>query len=116
MLPKETGNAGETQAIAYLENRELKLVERNFSCDLGEIDIVMRDGDYWVFIEVKARQNEDFATVVEQITPVQCQRIRRCAQFYLLSHKLDEHQTYVRFDIVAICAQPDQLHWLPDAF
>lgn len=116
MLPKASGNAGESRAVAFLEAHQLKLVERNFKCDLGEIDIVMRDGEHWVFVEVKYRKNEDFATVVEQITVAQCQRIRRCAQFYLLSHKLDELQTFVRFDVVAICEQPEQLHWLPDAF
>ncbi|WP_258807428.1 YraN family protein [Pseudidiomarina sp. CB1] len=116
MLPKATGNAGEAQAVAFLHDQQLRLVERNYRCDLGEIDIIMRDHEHWVFIEVKYRKNEDFATVVEQITQAQCQRIRRSAQFYLLSHKLDEHQTPMRFDVVAICEQPEQLYWLPDAF
>ncbi|RUO62470.1 YraN family protein [Pseudidiomarina insulisalsae] len=116
MLPKTSGNQAEDKALAHLQSAALKLVERNFSCQLGEIDLIMRDGEHWVFVEVKYRSNEDFATVVEQITPAQCQRIRRCAQFYLLSHNLDEHQTLMRFDVVAICQQPAQLHWLPDAF
>lgn len=116
MLPKATGNAGENQAIAFLEQQNLKLVERNFNCNMGEIDIVMRDNEHWVFVEVKYRRNEAFASVVEQITPAQCQRVRRSAQFYLLSRQLDEHQTFIRFDVVAICEQPEQLYWLPDAF
>ncbi|MFC0445864.1 YraN family protein [Pseudidiomarina halophila] len=116
MLRKAQGNAGEDQAIDHLTQQGLTLVERNFRCDLGEIDIIMRDGEHWVFVEVKSRSNEDFATVVEQITAAQCQRVRRSAQFYLLSHKLDEHQTYMRFDVIAICQQPAQLHWLQDAF
>ncbi|MDN7124321.1 YraN family protein [Pseudidiomarina terrestris] len=116
MLAKEQGNAGEELAVTHLCQQGLELVERNFRCDIGEIDIVMRDGEHWVFVEVKSRANEDFARVVEQITPAQCQRVRRSAQFYLLSKKLDEHQTFMRFDVVAICQQPEQLHWLQDAF
>ncbi|CAB0150978.1 hypothetical protein PSI9734_01393 [Pseudidiomarina piscicola] len=116
MLRQQQGNAGEELALDYLSQRGLTLVERNFRCDIGEIDIIMRDAEHWVFVEVKCRNNEDFATVVEQITSAQCQRIRRSAQFYLLSHKLDEHQTPMRFDVVAICQHPEQLHWLPDAF
>lgn len=116
MLPKAAGNTAEAHAAAHLMAHQLKLVERNFRCQLGEIDLIMRDGEHWVFVEVKYRKNEEFAAVVEQITPAQCQRIRRCAQFYLLSHQLDEHQTYIRFDVIAICEQPEQLYWLPDAF
>lgn len=116
MLAHDLGNEGEAAALVYLEARGLKLVEQNFRCELGEIDIIMRDGAAWVFVEVKTRRNEDFATVVEQITPDQCLRVRRSAQFYLLSHRLDEHVTPMRFDVIAICQQPEQLYWLPDAF
>ncbi|MBY6063892.1 YraN family protein [Pseudidiomarina sediminum] len=113
---KRQGNAGENDACAYLEQHGLRVIARNYRCPLGEIDVIAQDGEHWVFIEVKTRHDEDFATVVEQISSAQCQRIRRCAQFYLLSRKLDEHQTLMRFDVIAICQQPAQLHWLPDAF
>lgn len=113
---KIQGNDGETNAADFLSQQGLTLVARNYRCPLGEIDLIARDGAHWVFIEVKTRHDEGFATVVEQISSAQCQRIRRCAQFYLLSRKLDEHQTPMRFDVIAICQHPAQLHWLPDAF
>lgn len=116
MFRKEIGNQAETEACAYLQQQGLKLVEKNFDCDIGEIDLIMRDGNGFVFVEVKHRANEDFATVVEQITPDQCRRIRRVAQYYLLEKKLNEHVTPMRFDVVTITARPAQLTWLPDAF
>ena len=116
MLAHELGSEGEASAVRYLQAQGLTLVEQNFRCDIGEVDIIMRDGAAWVFVEVKTRKNEDFATVVEQITPDQCLRVRRSAQFYLLSHRLNEHVTPMRFDVIAICQQPEQLFWLPDAF
>lgn len=83
---------------------------------MGEIDLIMRDQDTWVFVEVKSRSDEHFASVLEQITHNQCQRIRRCAQLFLIQQQLNEHITSVRFDIVAIVMDFDQAQWLQDAF
>lgn len=116
MSRKDMGNQGEEIARALLERNGLRFVASNYSCDMGEIDLIMRDGDSWVFIEVKCRSNEQFATVVEQITPAQCQRIRRCAQLFLLQQQLNEHVTPMRFDVVAIVIDFDHAQWLQDAF
>lgn len=116
MSRKDMGNQGEQIARELLERNGLQFITSNYSCDMGEIDLIMRDGDHWVFIEVKCRSDEQFATVVEQITPAQCQRIRRCAQLFLLQQQLNEHETRMRFDVVAIVIDYDQAKWLPDAF
>ena len=110
------GQLGEKLAYDYLIRKGYTVLERNWRSRNGEIDIISQKDDIMVFVEVKTRRNEDFATVVEQITPDQCLRVRRSAQFYLLSHRLDEHVTPMRFDVIAICQQPEQLYWLPDAF
>ncbi|RUO49164.1 YraN family protein [Pseudidiomarina donghaiensis] len=116
MSRKDMGDHGEQVARALLEQNGLQFIMSNYSCDMGEIDLIMRDGDCWVFIEVKCRSDEHFATVVEQITPAQCQRIRRCAQLFLLQQELNEHVTPMRFDVVAIVIDYDQAQWLQDAF
>lgn len=116
MSRKDLGNQGEQIARALLERNGLVHVESNYSCDMGEIDLIMREGDAWVFIEVKSRSNERFASVLEQISTAQCQRIRRCAQLFLIQQKLNEHVTPMRFDIVAIVMDFEQAQWLPDAF
>lgn len=113
---KGFGNRGEAQAIAHLEAHGLRLVAQNFRCDHGEIDVIMQQDESLVFVEVKHRSDENFATVVEQISRGQCQRIRRAAQYFLMSNGIDEHSVQMRFDVIAIVDNPTQLHWLVDAF
>lgn len=113
---KGFGNSGEAQALAHLEAHDLRLIAQNFRCDHGEIDLIMQHEQTFVFVEVKHRSDENFATVVEQISSAQCRRIRRAAQYFLLSNKINEHQVQLRFDVIAIVDNPTQLHWLVDAF
>lgn len=116
MSRRQFGAAYEAEAIRYLETQGLTLVERNFNTGSGEIDVIMRHAEYWVFVEVKYRRDETFAAVFEQIEMAQRLRIRRAAQVYLVRHSLPEHHTAVRFDVVAIVGEPYLLEWLPDAF
>lgn len=116
MSRHQAGTDAETQAINYLQARGLKLVRRNFRVGKNEIDVIMRAQQYWIFVEVKYRHNESFATVLEQITPQQCQRIRTAARLFLLQQHLTEHLTAMRFDVVAIVGEPARVQWLQDAF
>lgn len=116
MSRKTTGNAGEQAARRVLEQHGLQHIQSNYRCDLGEIDLIMRDHHHWVFVEVKSRDNEVFAHILEQITAAQCQRIRRCAQFFLMEHQLNEHTTALRFDVVTVVNSTQQAQWLQDAF
>lgn len=71
MLKKTTGEIGkliEDNACDYLEQQGLKLLTRNFLCKMGEIDLIMRDKDDLVFIEVRYRQSDDYGDGVESIT------------------------------------------------
>lgn len=116
MSRKTTGNFGEAMARKLLEEHGLTHVVSNYRCDMGEIDLIMRDQHRWVFVEVKSRHDEEFAHTLEQITAAQCQRIRRSAQYYLLEHQLNEHTTAMRFDVVAVVVSTQQAKWLQDAF
>lgn len=111
-----TGKHAEEVAAALLKNNKLTIICKNYRIDGGEIDIIARDGAYWVFCEVKYRQHEDFAPILEQLKPEQCRRVRRTARHYLFSHNIDEHTTAIRFDVIVIVGQPTRLEWFKDAF
>jgi putative endonuclease len=98
------GNAGEDEALAHLQRHGLVLVERNFRCKGGEIDLIMRDGAGLVFVEVRQRL---FGGAVASVTPAKQRRLIHAAQFYLLRIK---PLPPCRFDLVAIDA--GKLSWL----
>lgn len=116
MNTRTTGIHFERQAEAYLQARGLCTVERNFRLGNGEIDLIMRDQDYWVFVEVKFRFDASYEHPLGQIRQGQLKRIRRTAKVYLYSHGLSEYLTPCRFDVVAITAKPSEIIWLTDAF
>ncbi|CUS47406.1 MAG: putative endonuclease [Idiomarinaceae bacterium HL-53] len=116
MSSKEAGNCFETIACEYLEQKELKLVTRNYRVNDGEVDLIMKDGQYWVFIEVKYRQNDRMYDIREVLEPEQKKRIKRTAKLFLHQHKISEFEVRIRFDFVGITGTPFQIEWLQDAF
>jgi putative endonuclease len=93
-----TGPDAENRALAFLQRHGLRLVERNWRCRGGELDLVMRDGDDWVFVEVRHRSSESFGGAAASITPAKCRRLTLAATLYLQSRGLD--QAGCRFDAV----------------
>lgn len=116
MSTRTTGTHFERQAETYLSERGLVIVERNFRLNNGEIDLIMRDGEYWVFVEVKFRFDASYEHPLGQITQGQLKRIRRTAKVYLYYQGLSEYLTPCRFDVVAITAKPCEIIWVPNAF
>lgn len=96
----ETGRIGETLARQHLENHGYQVVERNWRCQEGEIDLVARQGGDWVFVEVKARRGDRFGAPEEAVTPAKQQRLLRCGLMYLAEHDLGDVSW--RIDVVAI--------------
>jgi putative endonuclease len=107
---QEQGQRWEQVARDYLERRGLRLVEANFRCKGGEIDLVMRDGDELVFVEVRQRADRRHGGAAASITPAKLRRLARAAQYYLLRFP---HTPPCRFDVVAI--DGGQLDWLRNA-
>jgi putative endonuclease len=101
------GRQGEAAALAHLQRQGLVLVEANFTCKGGEIDLVMRDGATLVFVEVRQRASMAYGGAAASITPAKIRRLVRAAQFYLLRR---DPTPPCRFDVVAIDA--GQLEWL----
>lgn len=109
------GTAAEDLALRYLEARGLTLVMRNFRCRTGELDLIMRDGEHLVFVEVRSRRHARYGTPAESVTRTKQQRLLRAATLYLQRQCLD---LPCRFDVVAILhaeGEP-QVEWIRDAF
>ena len=104
------GREAETRAAAYLQQRGLRLVERNFRVRGGEIDLIMRDGASLVFVEVRQRSSTGFGGAAASITAGKRRRIVLAARHYLLGRP----PCACRFDCVLI--EGDRLEWLRDAF
>lgn len=113
------GAWGERLAGEYLRKKGLRLLETNFRCRFGEIDLICRDKKYLVFVEVKLRKDDRFAAPREFVDFRKQQRLKTTAEFYLSIHDLD---VPCRFDVVEIYAplgmetQSPIIHHLEDAF
>ncbi|HYD81617.1 MAG TPA: YraN family protein [Paucimonas sp.] len=105
-----SGEAGEERALAYLQEQGLLPVERNFRCKAGEIDLIMREGDTLVFVEVRKRADARHGGAAASITPAKQMKLLRAAQFYLLRFRMPPA---CRFDVVAI--DGDDLDWIRNA-
>lgn len=98
---KELGAFGERKAADYLRREGYKIVDTNYSCRLGEIDIVATKDGYVVFVEVKLRKNADFAEAKEFVTYSKQQRIIKTAQLWLAVNKC---LLQPRFDVIEVYA------------
>lgn len=114
---KIMGLLGEELALAHLQTHGLKLVARNYRCKLGEIDLVMLDGQTLALVEVRCRANNDYGGAAASVDWRKQQRLARAAEHLLM--KRSELKRYpARFDVVAIttgAAQP-QVDWIKRAF
>lgn len=107
---KNTGNQGEEIATAYLTARGYRILERNFRCKGGEVDIVARDprDKSLVFVEVKARRDLSYGVPQLAVTPFKQRQISKASLTWLSSKQL--HDQNARFDVIAILLTADGLH------
>lgn len=97
---KRLGERGEDAAAAYLDRIGFTVVDRNWRCQSGEIDIVALDGETLVLCEVKTRKGVSKGTPEESVTPAKQRRYKRLAQAYVQSASLGQAQ--VRFDVITL--------------
>ena len=117
-MMREEGFAAERAAKVWLEKQGLRFIDKNVSCQHGEIDIIMRDKDnYLVFVEVRMRNNEEYASALESVTLSKQSKLRKTALFYLQKKgQMDKEDC--RFDVVAAEKQAGgfTFDWIKDAF
>ena len=113
------GNNYEERAARWLQAKGLQLLQRNFQRKTGEIDIIARDGDHLVFIEVRSRSNPRYSSAAASVDRRKQQRIARTAQLYLQQYPCAA-KLPCRFDVVAF--EPRQspadegINWIRGAF
>lgn len=107
------GQLMEQQARDYLVAQGLKEVASNYQCKAGEIDLIMQDSEFLIFVEVRFRERSKYASSVESITRNKQLKIIRAAKYYLLENNLYD-KVPCRFDVVAI--MPKKIDWIRDAF
>lgn len=114
---QQTGQTAETLACDHLQKHGLQLIERNYHCRQGEIDLIMRDGNYTVFVEVRYRRNSSFGSAAESVDYRKQKKIISTASRYLQQHNKLAQQP-ARFDVVSMSAQGNDtnIDWIQDAF
>ncbi len=112
MTRHAVGDAAEVLACQFLVEQGLTLRTRNFRCRCGEIDLVMRDGAEWVFVEVRFRRSEGYGGAAASVTTHKQRRIVAAAKLYLMSEGDD---LPARFDVVSVGAG-NRLEWIKNAF
>lgn len=114
----ELGRWGETKAANYLRLRGYGIVERNYRCRMGEIDLIARKRGFIVFVEVKLRKDAAFAQAREFVTVAKRRRVMTAAELWLAEHPT---QLQPRFDVIEIYAPrgpagPARIEHIENAF
>ena len=122
LTTREQGEHTENLACQFLEEKGLKLIEKNFNCYFGEIDLIMQDNDSLVFVEVRYRRSNNYGSGAETITANKQSKLIKTASAYLQQHaKLNQYPA--RFDVVSISGsvetsniQSIKFNWIENAF
>ena len=112
-----SGQRAEELALATLEARGLKLLERNYRCPQGELDLVMQDGGSLVVVEVRYRREGSRGSAAETVGPEKRRKLVLATQHFLQSHA-DLRRKPLRFDVVAVAGGGEAVavEWISDAF
>lgn len=115
MLKRLTGRRAEQQAERYLKSQGLKLIQRNWHCRHGEIDLIMHDDEYLVFVEVRMRSASVFADGAASVDHFKQTKLARAAAIFL-SEQPRWQQHPCRFDVVGIEGGGGMVNWVQHAF
>ena len=109
------GSLAEELARDYLVAQGLRWVTSNFRCSMGEIDLIMYDDSYLVFVEVRSRGSSDFGGAVASVTYSKQKKLLKAASLYLMMNKLYD-KVPTRFDVLGLEGMPPQMTWIKNAF
>ena len=100
---QEIGKIGETEAANYLEKQGYKILDKNFSCKQGEIDLIALDKEEIVFIEIKTRINKKYGLACEAVTKYKLKHIYKTAEYYLYTRNMLNERC--RIDVIEVYLQ-----------
>ena len=108
----QKGAQYEDLALQFLLDQGLTLIERNYRCKCGELDLLMEDKGALIIIEVRYRKDNRYGSALESVTKTKQTRIVAATKYYILAHKIDQP---IRFDVVAITGDTHP-QWVKNAF
>ena len=113
---KDVGQEGEDIAFSYIRQQGYRVVDRNYRCPYGEVDLIAKDGETFVFIEVKSRQSTLFGQPEEAVDFKKRKKLSTVALWYLEEKKINDYRA--RFDVISILLskQPPEIKLFRDAF
>ena len=116
MQEKELGKKGEEVALRFLKKNGYKIIEKNYVCKMGEMDIIAREKDTLVFVEVKTRTSMAFGPPQLAVNSTKQMQLSKVALYFLKEKHLEEVKA--RFDVVAVLLRPrgDEIELIKDAF
>ncbi|MCL2354724.1 MAG: YraN family protein [Oscillospiraceae bacterium] len=106
---QQTGRLGEEEAVKYLTENGYEIIQRNFSCNFGEIDIIAKDvrKDELIFVEVKTRSNQQYGTPGDGVNHYKKKHIFKTAEFFVYINKLENE--FMRIDVVEVYIKDDNI-------
>jgi putative endonuclease len=116
MQEKELGKKGEEVAVRFLKKKGYKIIQQNYVCEMGEMDIVAREKDTLVFVEVKTRTSMAFGPPQLAVNSTKQMQLSKVALYFLKEKRLEDIKA--RFDVVAILLRPkgEEIELIKDAF
>lgn len=105
---QEIGKKGESLAEAYLKLIGYEILEKNFSCFRGEIDLIAMANSQIVFVEIKSRHGKEYGLASEAVNEEKLKHIYKSAEYYLITRKLEKND--VRIDVIEIYIGKDECH------
>lgn len=112
MKTSQQGQITEDEACQFLQKQGLKLVEKNYRCRTGEIDLIMQDKEVLVFVEVRYRTNNNYGSALDSVDQKKIQKLISAASHYISIHQPD---LPMRFDVVGFDASLKP-NWISNAF
>ena len=113
-IKKLIGDKGERKVANRYRLKGYSIIARNFSCKLGELDIVAQKGNTIVIVEVKTRKNADFAQARESVDYRKQSRIKNTTNIFLQNNKFTEYN--IRFDVAEVYTESSTMHIIENAF
>jgi len=114
-MSRKIGALAEQHACEHLIAAGLTWVASNYSCRMGEIDLIMRDGAYLVFVEVRARSSQAFGGAMASVTYSKKQKLIKTALMYLMVNNIHDKES-IRFDVLSFEGAPAGVSWVKNAF
>ena len=116
MQGKEVGKKGEELALRFLKKKGYRILERNYICKMGEMDIIAKEKDTLVFVEVKTRTSMIFGPPQLAVNSTKQMQLSKVALYFLKEKELEDVKA--RFDVVAILLRPEgeEIELIKDAF